>query len=154
MGKQIGRQRIQGAIGAFVLGQRGGCDQRTDVELNRGFASVEQPGQPGHGRVQGVLPCVGQCDRRAQQCGCQIAFGQCNTACCLPDTAAANGAVGVIAGVIIGDDGVGIVVTTKHKEADQCLVVSGFKCSGLAHRGQVQREGQRSTCHGQAARAA
>ncbi len=65
----------------------------------------------------------------------------------------ADRAVGVVARVVVGDDGVGVVVAAVQEDADQRLVVvSGGLRGRLAHGGQVEGEGQRGAGHRQLAR--
>ena len=63
--------------------------------------------------------------------------------------AAADGAVGVVAGVVVGDDGVGVIIAAIEKHANQSFVVAGVKGGGFTHGSQVQGKGQRGAGQGE-----
>ena len=84
----------------------------------------------------------------------EVRLGQRNTARRLASAATANGAVGVVAGVVVGHHGVGVVVAAVKKYADQRLVVSGVKGGGFAHGGQVECKRQRGASQRELTRAA
>jgi len=118
---------------------------------------VEQARQAGHGGVQGKLPADAQTvhwrHSRVEQGGRQIGLAQCNAPSCLPCATTPDGAVLRVAGIVIGDHGVGIVVAAIKKHADQRFVVVARRVEGgcLTHGGQVQCQGQGRARHGQLA---
>ena len=83
----------------------------------------------------------------AEQRGCQISLGQGDAARRLARTATSDGVVQVVAGVVIGQYRIGIVIATVHKNTHQRLVVGGGEGGGLAQRREVQRQRQGSARH-------
>ena len=116
-------------------------EQRAQERKER-LAAIEQAGQAGHGRVQRILTPAGQCCGRVEQRRCQRRFGQCNTARRLARTATTNGAIQVIAGVVVSHHSIGIVVGTIEEHADQGFVIGRIKRGGFANGGQVESHWQ------------
>jgi len=143
VGEQLGRQRHAACV---VLLARGGHHQRPHVELHRGTAGVEQPGQSGHGRMQRVLHTAGQGHGRVQGGGGQAGARQ--------RDAGPDGVVLPVGGRVVVDHRVGMVVATEEEHADQRLVVGGVEGRGLAEGGEIHHGGQGGAGEGELSGAA
>ena len=144
VGKQLGWQGIVNPVRATVLGLGQWNDERAHIELHGSFAAVEQVGQTGHGRVQRILAPTGQRSRWVEQGRRQICLGQRYAAGRLARTTTAYRAIQVVAGVVIGDHGVCVVVGTVEKHTDQGFVIGRIKRRRFSNGGQVEGHWQRS----------
>lgn len=128
--KQLGRQRHRAGL---VLRQRGGHAQRADVELQGQLLRIEQRLERCQLGRQRVFAASGQTltgQRRAGQAG--VRDGQ---------RLARRGVFGV-AGAVVRDQGVAVVVAAVQKDAHQGLVAVGAEGRRFAHGRQAEGPGR------------
>ena len=83
--------------------------------------------------AQRILAAAGQRDR----IGIEDGLGERGAA--VGDASPRRPCVEIVARLVVGDDGVGIIVAAEQEDADQRLVVAGGRGRGLADRGEVHR---------------
>jgi hypothetical protein len=131
---------------AVYCALRGRLHQRADVEQHRHLAGVEGRHEGREAGRQRVLAAVGQRRRRVEH-----GTGEPRT---VERDVGPQVAVGIVAGEVVRHDGVGVVVAAIEEYADQGLVVGRALGGGLAHRGEIECEGQRRAGHRELARTA
>ena len=134
MRKQLGGQRVYLAVGAFVLRQCCWHDERADVELDGALAAVPQRFQLLKFGCERELEIVGQSLRRLWRQRCRSKGRP------FQRHGRTKFFVQGVIGRVIGNDGVGIIISAIEEDTDNRLVISRCKSSCFTGCREIERK--------------